>query len=73
MPFYFPEVVYSNGAFYMYTSPSGFGHYVLRSDAPIGPFRKISGNVGHAIDGNVLIDADGRWYFYWAGDEGIWG
>ncbi len=33
----------------------------------------ISENVGHSIDGNVFIDDDGRWYFYWAGDEGIWG
>jgi hypothetical protein len=57
----------------MYTSPSGHGHHVLRADTPIGPFRVITDNVGHAIDGNVLIDDDGRWYFYWAGDEGIWG
>ncbi|MBN9139506.1 MAG: glycoside hydrolase family 43 protein [Micrococcales bacterium] len=68
-----PEVVYADGAFLMYTSPSGHGHRVLRADAPTGPFRAITGNVGHAIDGNVLIDDDGRWYFYWAGDEGIWG
>ena len=68
-----PEVVYADGFFYMYTSPSGHGHFVLRSDSPTGPFRAISGNVGHAIDGNVFIDDDGRWYFYWAGDEGIWG
>jgi hypothetical protein len=68
-----PEVVYADGAFFMYTSPSGHGHYVLRADAPTGPFHAVTGNVGHAIDGNVLIDDDGRWYFYWAGDEGIWG
>ncbi|WP_353115983.1 glycoside hydrolase family 43 protein [Microbacterium sp.] len=68
-----PEVVYADGAFHMYTSPSGHGHHVLRSESPTGPFRDVSGNVGHAIDGNVLIDDDGRWYFYWAGDEGIWG
>lgn len=68
-----PEVVYADGAFFMYTSPSGHGHIVLRADRPTGPFVPVSGNVGHAIDGNVLIDDDGRWYFYWAGDEGIWG
>lgn len=68
-----PEVVYADGAFFMYTSPSGHGHRVLRADAPTGPFRAVTGNVEHAIDGNVLIDDDGRWYFYWAGDEGIWG
>ena len=37
-----PEVVYSDGKFYLYTSPSGFGHYVLESERPTGPFRKIS-------------------------------
>ena len=68
-----PEVVYSNGHFYMYTSPSGHGHYVLRSDAPTGPFTKVSENFGRGIDGNVLVDDDGRWYYYWAGDEGILG
>lgn len=68
-----PEVVYWNGYFYMYTSPSGFGHYVLKSKSPTGPFRKISENVGHEIDGTVFIDDDGMWYFYWAGWEGIWG
>lgn len=68
-----PEVVYADGTFFMYTSPSGHGHFVLTSDSPTGPFTPVSGNVGHAIDGNVLIDDDGRWYFYWAGDEGIWG
>ncbi|WP_418667030.1 family 43 glycosylhydrolase [Allofournierella sp.] len=68
-----PEVVYSNGKFYLYTSPSGLGHYVLESEKPTGPFRRISENLGHAIDGSVFIDDDGRWYFYWAGDEGIWG
>lgn len=68
-----PEVVYADGSFFMYTSPSGHGHHVLRSSSPTGPFVDVSGNVGHAIDGSVLIDDDGRWYFYWAGDEGIWG
>jgi beta-xylosidase len=68
-----PEVVYADGAFFMYTSPSGHGHVVLRADQPTGPFSPITGNVGHAIDGNVFIDDDGLRYFYWAGDEGIWG
>lgn len=68
-----PEVVYSSGKFYMYTSPSGLGHYVLESERPTGPFYRISENLGHAIDGSVFIDDDGKWYFYWAGDEGIWG
>jgi hypothetical protein len=68
-----PEVIYADGAFFMYTSPSGHGHHVLRAEAPTGPFELVTGNVGHAIDGNVFVDDDGRTYFYWAGDEGIWG
>ena len=68
-----PEVVYADGAFFMYTSPSGHGHVVLRADAPTGPFLPVTGNVAHAIDGNVFVDDDGDRYFYWAGDEGIWG
>ena len=48
-----PEVVYHNGFFYMYTSPHGRGHYVLRSDKPTGPYKKITGNIGHAIDSYV--------------------
>ncbi|HHU03877.1 MAG TPA: family 43 glycosylhydrolase [Fastidiosipila sp.] len=68
-----PEVTYWNGAFYMYTSPHGLGHYVLKSDNPKGPFEKISGNMGRTIDGSILIDDDGKWYFYWADDSGILG
>ena len=68
-----PEVVYENGWFYMYTSPHGLGHYVLRSDFPLGPFRKITPNIGHAIDFSVFIDDDGAWYAYWADDRGILG
>lgn len=66
-----PEVVYSDGYFYMYTSPSGIGHHVLRSESPTGPFELVSGNIGLDIDGNVLIDDDGRWYYYWAGEGQI--
>ncbi|MGV8968405.1 MAG: glycoside hydrolase family 43 protein [Cellulomonas sp.] len=68
-----PEVVYADGWFFMYTSPSGQGHRALRSSSPTGPFRSVTGNLGHDIDGNVFIDDDDRWYFYWAGNEGIWG
>jgi hypothetical protein len=68
-----PEVVYWNGAFYMYTSPHGLGHYVLKSDSPTGPFLKLTGNVAHSIDGSVFIDDDGKWYFYWADEHGILG
>jgi len=68
-----PEVVYWNGAFYMYTSPNGLGHYVLKSKSATGPFYVITGNIEHSIDGSVFIDDDGKWYFYWADENGILG
>lgn len=55
-----PEVVYENGWFYMYTSPHGLGHYVLRSDSPLGPFRKITPNIGHAIDFSISLTTTAR-------------
>lgn len=68
---YAPEVVYYNGRFYMYTSPAGNGHYVLESKSPIGPFVRITDNIGLSIDGSVFIDDNGEWYFYHASDNGI--
>lgn len=61
---YAPEVTYWNGYFYMYTSPGGGGHYVLRSESPTGPFTVQTPNKGLTIDGHVFIDDDGQWYFY---------
>lgn len=68
---YAPEVVYYNGSFYMYTSPAGRGHYVLKGDSPVGPFVADSDNFGLSIDGSVFIDDDGKWYFLHAGDNCI--
>ncbi|MEA4983092.1 MAG: family 43 glycosylhydrolase [Paludibacter sp.] len=70
---YAPEVVYSNGTFYMYTSPAGGGHYVLTSTSPAGPFVPVTGNLGKSIDGSVFINDDGNWYFYHANGNGIMG
>ena len=61
---YAPEVYYYNGYFYMYTSPAGCGHYVLRSTSPTEGFEVITDNLGMSIDGSVFIDNDGKWYFY---------
>ena len=63
---YAPEVYYYNGYFYMYTSPAGQGHYVLRSTSPTEGFEVVTENLGMSIDGSVFIDADGKWYFYTA-------
>jgi xylan 1,4-beta-xylosidase len=68
---YAPEVVYWNGYFYMYTSPGGSGHYVLRSESPTGPFTVQTDNLGMTIDGSVFIDDDGKWYFTHASAQGI--
>ncbi len=60
---YAPEVYYYNGDFYMYTSPAGNGHYVLRSTSPTKGFEPVTDNIGMSIDGSVFIDNDGKWYF----------
>ena len=65
---YAPEVYYYNGYFYMYTSPAGNGHYVLRSTSPTKGFEVVTGNMGMSIDGSVFIDNKGKWYFYTAGN-----
>ncbi|MEK0312371.1 family 43 glycosylhydrolase [Cohnella sp. 56] len=68
---YAPEVRYWNGKFYMYTSPAGQGHYALVADSPTGPFKIATDNFGRSIDGTTFVDDDGRWYFYYAGPQGI--
>lgn len=70
---YAPEVFYWNGSFYMYTSPAGNGHFVLKSDSPTGPFTAVTGNIGKSIDGSVFVNDDGNWYFYHADGNGIMG
>ncbi|MDR2085637.1 MAG: family 43 glycosylhydrolase [Dysgonamonadaceae bacterium] len=70
---YAPEVVYWNGKFYMYTSPAGNGHYVLESDSPLGPFTRVTENIGKGIDGSIFIEDNGNWYFYHTGNNRIAG
>ena len=57
---YAPEVTYWRGHFYMITSPNGGGHYILKSDSPLGPFEPITKNFGHSIDGSFFKLDDGR-------------
>ena len=68
-----PEVMYWDGWFYMYTSPSGTGHCVLRSASPKGPFSVYREGLGRSLDGSPFIDDDGTLYLYWADDRGILG
>ena len=57
---YAPEVTYYDGAFYMVTSPSGKGHYILKSDNPLGPFKLVTNNFGRSIDGSFWIKDDDK-------------
>lgn len=64
---YAPEVIYRNGKFYLVSSPSGNGHYILESDSPEGPFTSITENLGLGIDGSFFIDKDESVYLYTSG------
>lgn len=66
-----PEVIYHNGYFYLACSPSGNGHYILRSESPAGPFEAITGNIGKSIDGSFFVDSNEDIYFYTAGGNNI--
>ncbi len=57
---YAPEVCYWRGAFYMVTSPSGNGHYLLKSDSPLGIFSRVTENFGYSIDGSLFVTDDGK-------------
>lgn len=59
---YAPEVFYWRGMFYMITSPMGNGHYIMRSDSPLGPFDRITDNFGFSIDGSLFAGDDGTLY-----------
>lgn len=65
---YAPEVTYWRGDFYMITSPGGGGHYILKSDNPLGPFRPITKNFGYVIDGAFWTEDDGDLYMIFPED-----
>ncbi len=56
---YAPEVCYWRGAFYLITSPYGNGHYIMKSDSPLGPFERVTENFGYSIDGSLFVTDDG--------------
>lgn len=68
---YAPEVIYSDGWFYLCQSQAGNGHYFYKSRSPEGPFVPYTGNVGESIDGSFFIDNDGQAYFLRAKAETI--
>ncbi len=57
---YAPEVIYWRGSFYMITSPGGGGHYILKSDDPLGTFLPVTENFGYSIDGSFFKLDDGQ-------------
>ena len=61
---YAPEVFYWRGAFYMITSPHGRGHYIMKSDSPLGPFDRVTENFGYSIDGSLFAADNGKLYMY---------
>jgi hypothetical protein len=59
---YAPEVIYYKGYFYLCQSKGGTGHYFYKSDNPLGPFTRITGNLGRGIDGSFHVNDDGTVY-----------
>ena len=68
---YAPEVIYHDGNFYLCTSPLGNGHYLYKSDNPLGPFKRISENVNNMIDGSFFLDENFNLKFLRADHNGI--
>jgi len=75
--FWAPEVYYHEGKFFMYFSAKWSKNKSMRTgiavaDSPLGRFEDVDGqpmDFGYAaIDGSVLIDDDGKKYFYYAKD-----
>ena len=65
---YAPEVIYWRGSFYMITSPNGKGHYILKSDSPLGPFVEVTQNFGYAVDGAFFKLDDGQLMMFYPGN-----
>jgi len=63
---YAPDLMFHNGAYYLYYDiPSG-EEYVAVGESPTGPFHdgvKIEGP--KQIDPNIFIDDDGQAYYFW--------
>ena len=57
---YAPEVIYKDGEFIMATSPRGQGHYLLKSNSPLGPFYFVTENVQNMIDGGFVNDKNNQ-------------
>ncbi len=67
---YAPEVIFFKDKFYLATSPSGNGHYIYTSKHPLGPFERVTNNLGQMIDGSFYKE-NGKLYFLRANHFGI--
>lgn len=66
------EVYYLDGYFYLVESSNGKGHYVLRSESPVGPFEVISERLDDSrIDGTLYMDVDGKMVLLYAASGGL--
>ena len=72
---YAPEVLYYNGWFLMCQSGSaevdgvikgGQGHYIYKSQSPLGPFELMTEDFDFGIDGSLWIDDNGELFFLYA-------
>ena len=68
---YAPEICYFDGYFYACASPSGYGHYIYRSENIEGPFERISENIHELIDGSFFVDSNEEKFFLRATETGI--
>lgn len=63
-----PDCVYKNGKYYLYFCTDGNGERMAVSDVPQGPFSDC-GSIeiadGEGIDPAVLVDDDGKVYYFW--------
>jgi hypothetical protein len=67
---YAPEIIYAYNQFYLSTSPGGNGHYIFVAKHPLGPFKRITNNIGEMIDGTFFYE-NKKLYFARANHEGI--
>lgn len=59
---YAPEVIYYRGYFYMCESQFSKGHFIFKSESPLGPFKRISTNQRHGIDGSFYVNENSELY-----------
>ncbi|MBI9009519.1 MAG: family 43 glycosylhydrolase [Tenericutes bacterium] len=67
---YAPEVIFFKDKFYLVTSPGGNGHYIFTAKHPLGPFKRVTDNLGNMIDGSFYKEYD-RLYLSRANHFGI--